>query len=221
MDGSRYWMNEIRKELDVEGHMPIRDPLSERWVGVTFVNPVSGERIEVLDVDTSSEERALKGRLTVEPGGIGPPRHVHPHQEESFAVEEGRLTVHRKDHTFELSAGEAVVVPAGDAHGFENRTDVPVVFTGVIRPGGELIHALSTLCGLAQDGKTRDDGTPHFLQAMVFAQVMRDSLYLANPPRPIQEVLWTIFAPVGRMLGHQATYDRYLRRDFWQQDVAD
>ncbi|MDX1619751.1 MAG: cupin domain-containing protein [Nitriliruptorales bacterium] len=195
---------------------PIEDPLSDRWVGVVFTNPVSGERIEVLEVDSHAEESRLKGRLTVAPGGIGPPRHVHPHQQEQFTVEEGRLTVHRDDDTRELTAGESLTVPPGHAHGFENRSEQPVVFTGVIHPGGKLLHALSTLFGLAREGKTRDDGTPHFLQAMVFAQAMRHSMYLAAPPRPIQEALWTVFAPIGRMLGYQATYDRYLRPAFWE-----
>jgi mannose-6-phosphate isomerase-like protein (cupin superfamily) len=202
-------------------HTPITDPLSKQWVGVVFTNPVSGERIEVLDVDTDGQQTRLQGRLTVEPGGIGPPRHVHPRQEETFAVEEGRLTVHRDDDTLELGPGEALTVPAGRAHGFGNRTDEPVVFTGVIRPGRQLIHALSTLSGLAQEGKLRDDGTPRFLQAMVFAQAMRDSLYLADPPRPVQEALWTIFAPIGRALGYQATYDRYLRPDFWGHHIQE
>lgn len=201
-------------------HAPITDPLSDRWIGVAFTNPASGEQIEVLEVDTDSQQSRLQGRLTVEPGGIGPPRHVHPHQEEQFTVEEGRLTVYRDDDTLELSPGESVTVPAGHAHGFENRTDVPVVFTGVIQPGRDLLHALSTLAGLALDDKTRADGTPHFLQAMVFAQAMRDSLYLANPPRPVQQAMWTVFAPIGRLLGYQATYDRYLRPDFWAQHRA-
>ena len=90
------------------------------------------------------------------------------------------------------------------------------MFTGVIHPGGKLIHALSTLFGLGREGKLRDDGTPHFLQAMVFAQAMRDVMHLAEPPRRVQEVLWTVFAPIGRMLGYRATYDRFLRPYFWE-----
>lgn len=196
---------------------PITDPLSDRWVGVAFTNPVSGEQIEVLEVDTDAEQPRLKGRLTVAPGGIGPPRHVHPHQEERFAVEEGQLTVFLDDDTRELTAGESMTVPVGHTHGFENRTDVPVVFIGQIQPGGKLLHALATLSGLAQEGKLRADGTPHFLQAMVFAQAMRDSMCLATPPRTVQEAMWTVVAPIGRLLGYQPTYDRYLRPDFWEQ----
>ena len=195
---------------------PIRDPLSDRWVGVSFSNPVSGERIEVLEVDPGPGESRIEGRLTVAPGGIGPPRHVHPTQEEEFRVEEGQLTLHLDDDTRELTAGDEVTVRSGHVHGFENRSEEPVVFRGGIHPGDQLLHALSTLFGLAHDGRTRDDGTPHLLQAMVFAQAMRDSMHLAEPPRPVQEAMWTILAPIGRMLGYQATYDRYLRPDFWE-----
>ena len=194
---------------------PIRDPLSIRWVGVTFANPVSGEEIEVLQVDPETER--LRGRLTVEPGGIGPPAHIHPHQVETFEVEAGDLTVHRGEDTFVLSDGQSTSIPPGTSHGFENRSDGPVSFLGAIHPGSKLLHALSTLSGLGQDGKLTEDGTPHFLQAMVFAKEMKDSMYLASPPYRIQQALWTIFAPIGRALGYRATYDRYLDPDYWAE----
>lgn len=201
----------------MDDHTPIRDPLSDRWEGLVFTNPVSGERIEVLEVRQGPERPGLKGRLTVAPGGIGPPRHVHPAQQEDFAVEEGRLTVHRDDDTLELSRGESLTVPAGTAHGFENRTGAPAVFTGAIHPPGRLLHALAMLSGLARDGRTRDDGSPrNFLQAMVFAQAMREVMHLASPPRPVQQAMWTVFAPIGRMFGHQPVDDRYLSPDFWE-----
>jgi len=207
--------------MAMDERTPITDPLSKRWVGVVFTNPVTGERIEVLEVHPDGPQSRLEGRLTVAPGGIGPPRHVHPGQQESFTVEKGRLTLHRGDETLEVAPGESVTVPAGTAHGFENRSEQPVTFTGAIRPAGQLTHVLSTLFGLARDGKTRDDGTPHFLQAMVFAQAMQDVLYLADPPRAVQKALWTVFGPIGRALGYRATYDRYLRPDFWARHLQD
>ena len=194
---------------------PIRDPLSTRWVGVTFVNPVSGEEIEVLDVDPETEQ--LRGRLTVEPGGIGPPAHVHPHQVETFEVESGDLTVQIGEETLVLSDDESISIPPETSHGFENRSDAPVSFLGAIHPGSKLLHALSTLSGLAQDGKLTEDGTPHFLQAMVFAEEMKNSMYLASPPYRIQQALWTIFAPIGRALGYRATYDQYLDPGYWAE----
>lgn len=195
---------------------PIRDPLSRRWEGLVFTNPVSGERIEVLEIGEDEEGPFVKGHLTVAAGGTGPPRHVHPHHEEWFTVESGELTVHRGEETRALVEGETVIIPPGTAHGFENRTASPVTFIGGMRPHSRLTHVLSTLFGLARDGKLRSDGSPRFLQAMVFARAMKDVMYLASPPYRVQQALWTLFAPVGRLMGYRPVYDRYLRPSFWE-----
>lgn len=200
--------------------IPIRDPLSPRWEGIAFTNPVTGERIEVLEIGRDDRGPFLRGRLTVQPGGQGPPRHVHPRHEEWFTVESGELTVHLGEETRTLSPEETARIPPGRAHGFENRSESPVVFIGGMRPHSRLMHVLSTLFGLARDGEVRDDGSPRFLQAMVFAREMRDEMYLASPPRAVQRILWTVFAPLGRLLGYRATYDRYLRPSFWERSSA-
>lgn len=194
----------------------LADPLSQDWVGVTFTNPATGEEIEVREVGRDDRGEVLRARLTVQPGGTGPPRHVHPVIEEEFHVESGELTVWLDGELRTLAPGDSARVPPGTPHGFENRSDRPVVFEGVARPGLRLIHVLATLFGLAQDGEVDDDGAPGFLQAMVFAREMRDVLYLVSPPYPVQRALWTVFAPLGRALGYRATYDRYLRPAFWE-----
>lgn len=194
----------------------ITDPLSRRWIGVTFTNPASGETIEILEVGGDDDGEVLRGRLTVRPHGSGPPRHVHPIIEEEFHVEEGELTVWLDGESRALAEGESVRIPPGTPHGFENRTDQPVMFRGKSRPGLRLIHVLATLSGLARDGKVDEAGTPHFLQGMVLAREFHDVLHLASPPLQVQRALWTVFAPVGRALGYQPVYDRYLRPGFWE-----
>ena len=51
------------------------------------------------------------------PRHASPPLHTHP-QDESYVVLEGRLTVQAAERRFELTAGEAAVVPMGVAHTF-------------------------------------------------------------------------------------------------------
>lgn len=195
----------------------LRDPLDRGWEGVTFTNPVTGETIEILEVGHDEKGERLLGRLHVEPHGSGPPLHIHPRLEEWYEVESGELTVHLDGDTHVLTAGQSAVVPRGAAHRFENRSDEPVVFVGGSRPGRRLIHILATLCGLAHDDKLDDHGRPSFLQAMVFARAFQDDMYLASPPLPVQRTVWTIGAPVARMLGYRPTYDRYLRPEFWTE----
>lgn len=194
----------------------VAGPLSGEWVGVTFTNPATGEEIEVLEVGRDEQGELLRGRLTVAPGGSGPPRHVHPHIEEWFRVESGELTVWLDGSSRVLREGDPAAIPSGVPHGFENRSDRPVVFEGVSRPGRRLIHVLATLFGLAQEGKVRSDGTPRLLQAMVFAREMQDVLYLASPPLPVQRALWTVLGPAGRALGYRPTYERFLNPGYWR-----
>src|SRR5438309_12080848 len=51
------------------------------------------------------------------PRHASPPLHTHP-QDESYIVQEGRLTLHAGEQRFELVAGAAAVVPMGVAHTF-------------------------------------------------------------------------------------------------------
>jgi len=56
------------------------------------------------------------------PRHASPPLHTHP-QDESYIVQEGRLTVLAGEHRFELVPGAAAVVPMGVAHTFRVDTD--------------------------------------------------------------------------------------------------
>jgi mannose-6-phosphate isomerase-like protein (cupin superfamily) len=200
--------------------VPLHDPLDRGWEGVTFTNPVTDESIDILEVGADEEGERLLGRLRVEPHGSGPPLHVHPSLDEWYEVEAGELTVHLDGNTRVLTSGQTAVVPKGSVHGFENRSDEPVTFVGGSRPGRRLIHILATLCGLAHDDELDDQGRPSFLQAMVFARAFQEDMYLASPPLVVQRALWTIGAPIGRMLGYRPTYDRYLRPEFWADRSA-
>jgi mannose-6-phosphate isomerase-like protein (cupin superfamily) len=50
--------------------------------------------------------------------GHAPPLHYHRHEDEAFYVLEGTMRFRRGDETFDVAAGDFVVVPAGMAHAF-------------------------------------------------------------------------------------------------------
>lgn len=56
------------------------------------------------------------------PRHASPPLHTHP-QDESYIVQEGRLTVQAGEQRFELVPGAAAVVPMGVAHTFRVDSD--------------------------------------------------------------------------------------------------
>jgi quercetin dioxygenase-like cupin family protein len=59
------------------------------------------------------------------PPGTGPRLHRHPYAE-IFFVQEGEVTVTDGESERVVGAGNVVVVPAGEPHGFKNRGDGPL-----------------------------------------------------------------------------------------------
>jgi transcriptional regulator with XRE-family HTH domain len=73
-------------------------------------------------------------RSTILPGaGSGAPYH-HPADEECVLVIEGRLDVEVDGVRYELAAGDALTYASRRLHGWENRTQEPVVALWIITP---------------------------------------------------------------------------------------
>jgi quercetin dioxygenase-like cupin family protein len=108
------------------------------------------------------------------PHHASPPLHTHP-QDESYVVQEGRLTIQAGDHRFALGPGGVAVVPMGTPHTFRVHSDTAHVLV------------LSTPAGLERF--VRDGGVP------------ADAPTLPPPdaPRPTPEELERVFAAHGQV----------------------
>ena len=103
-----------------------------------------------------------------------PPLHTHP-QDESYIVQEGRLTVQAGGHRFELVPGAVAVVPMGVAHTFRVDSD------------GARVLVLSTPAGLerlVRDGSVR---------------ALTPTLPPSETPRPSPEELESLFRAHGQV----------------------
>jgi quercetin dioxygenase-like cupin family protein len=108
------------------------------------------------------------------PRNASPPLHTHP-QDESYIVEEGRLTLHAGEQRFELFAGAAAVVPIGVAHTFRVDSETARVLV------------LSTPAGLER--LVRDGSVP----------AMQPTLPPSDTPRPSPEQLEQLFTAHGQV----------------------
>jgi quercetin dioxygenase-like cupin family protein len=108
------------------------------------------------------------------PRHASPPLHTHP-QDESYIVQEGRLTVQAGDQRFELMPGAAAVVPMGVAHTFRVDSDTARVLV------------LSTPAGLER--LVRDGSVPALTPTMPPSET----------PRPSPEELESIFRAHGQV----------------------
>lgn len=181
-------------------------------VGEVYENPVTGERMEVLD----ATEEMLVVDFRIAPGGAVPAEHVHPSFAESFEVLEGEVTLRVGGKEVAARAGDRHVVHAGAAHAWWNTGDTEARIALEITPPGRFGDMIATVFQLARDGETNAKGMPSLLQIALFAQEMRETVYMARPPLPVQRLVFALLAPVARMRGYQPL--RAYRHD--QGDIA-
>ena len=154
--------------------------MSDVSPAATWSGPREGERLWFLGTLATIKVpgEATDGRFALIeflfPRHASPPLHTHP-QDESYIVQEGRLTVQAGDQRFELKPGAAAVVPMGVAHTFRVDSDTARVLV------------LSTPAGLER--LVRDGSVP----------ALTPTLPPSETPRPSPEELESIFRAHGQV----------------------
>ncbi|GAB3667049.1 cupin domain-containing protein [Halopiger thermotolerans] len=172
-----------------------------------IANPVTGERIRF----RRATESALRFEYRLAPGGfaVGKVDHVHPNQAERIAVESGRLGVRIDGDEWTATPGTRFSVLPGTAHTIWNEGPDEMRAVIELRPGLELRPFFETMFGLAREGRTNGWGLPGPLQLAVLADEYRDAFAFARIPIPVQRALVRTVAPIGRLAGRRARYDRF------------
>jgi hypothetical protein len=133
-----------------------------------------------------------------------PPIHYHPAQEAIFRVLAGELRASIGGEQRTLREGETLVVPRGTRHEMWAES-AGVRVNWQTRPALRTEAFFETVFGFARDGKTNETGIPNLLQAAVIVRSYADEFRLARPPWPVQRLLFTVLAPLGRLLGYSAS----------------
>jgi hypothetical protein len=160
-------------------------------------DPVSGERI-VFDEDGSGDERLVWDEWRPahsEP----PPAHYHPTTEERFVVREGTLVVEVDGSENRLTDGEDLTIPPQTPHVSYTEADA-ARFRREVAPPGQwreflterfaYVHANGDLSGVGE-----------LLQTALWLRAYPDVVVPERPPRPVQKVLFPVFAGVARVTG--------------------
>jgi quercetin dioxygenase-like cupin family protein len=181
--------------------------------GDVFENPVTGERAVVRVGTEESTDGWMVNDLYVRPGGAVAGEHIHPTIVERFTVRRGQISFRIDGKESIAAVGQSVTVAAGVPHAWWNAGDEDAhVLVEVLDPPGRFGQMIVDLFGLAQDGKTNDKGMPNLLQTALFPLEYEDVLYFTSPPRWVQKILFTLIAPVARLLGYRGTYPEYRNR---------
>lgn len=174
--------------------------------GQTIEHPVTGERLTFLKTsrDTGGEYVLVECELA--PGGQVAAAHVHPHQDETFEVLEGRVGFTAGDREVVVMASGTITVPRGTAHKFWNAGEEVARFRTEVRPALRFEQLIETMFSLAQDGKVNRKGMPSPLRLAVIARAHFDDVRLPFPPAWMQRAGLALGAPLGRLVGYRETY---------------
>jgi quercetin dioxygenase-like cupin family protein len=174
--------------------------------GDVIENPVTGERLVFRKTSQETNGEAVVLEAFVQPNGFVAAAHVHPHQEERFQVLRGSVAFRLGREEIIAGPGQRITVPAGTAHKFWNAGDEEAHFVCEVRPALQFEQLIETMFGLAADGKTSKKGMPNPLRLAVIAHGHFDDVRLPFPPAWIQRMGLALGAPLGRLLGYDATY---------------
>ncbi|MFB6178236.1 MAG: cupin domain-containing protein [Halorientalis sp.] len=189
------------------------DPLAVLLDDDRLRSPPAGKQVRFLDkpADPSTDPLHFEMWLTAE-GSHGPLGHVHPEQDEYLEVVSGTLGVRHEGDTRTLTAGERVVIPAGDQHRFWNAGDDELHLRGGVDPGLRTESFMRITYGLARDGApvTGSGMLLNPLRLAVILDEYDDMLFLSALPLWLQLFGIRTIAPFGRLAGYNNTYPEYL-----------
>jgi quercetin dioxygenase-like cupin family protein len=174
--------------------------------GQTLYNPVTKERMTFLRTAAQTGGDHVLIELRSEPGGFVAAAHTHPVQTETFEIVSGTLGAKVGGKKIEARAGETLVVEPGTAHKWWNAGEDELVFRAEGLPAGQFEQLIETMFGLAVDGKTNKKGMPNPLRLAVIAKHHFAEVQLPFPPPALQRIGLALGAPLGRLVGYQATY---------------
>ena len=169
----------------------------------------TGEQLIFRQTAAETNGALLEMEAHYHPQSSRPPEHYHPSQEEHFTVLAGSFLVSIDNVPKTYDVGDTFVVPAGSPHWMHNISQEQGRLNWQTRPAMDTEIFFETLWGLAKDGRTNQKGVPNLLQVAVLFQAFDHVFRLTKPPYWLQKLLFATLAPIGRLLGYRARYEKY------------
>ncbi|MBN8825235.1 MULTISPECIES: cupin domain-containing protein [unclassified Spirosoma] len=173
-------------------------------------NTRTGQTIRFLKTSEDTDGELLDMEATFKVHSREPAPHYHPSQVEDFTILAGELTVRISGQTRIYKQGESFRIPKQTIHSMWNEGDQQTVVNWQVRPALITEYFLETATGLANEGKTNQDGVPTFLQAVLLLNRFMAVYRLPKPAFAIQKVVFTALTPLAYLFGYRPTYKKYI-----------
>ena len=172
-------------------------------------NPATGEWIEFTSTAQANGEDILRFNWRSMSGGAIP-EHIHPHQEERFAISAGQahFTLNGEEHV--VGPGQAIVVPAGVRHSEWNPGSFEIQGVVELRPALRSKEFHEAFAGLGAEGGTTPRGAPRNpLQLGATLWHFRHESRVTSPPIWVQNVILPPLWALAKLFGVRPFYRRW------------
>jgi quercetin dioxygenase-like cupin family protein len=162
-----------------------------------------GEVLTFLGVRRDADGReVLEVENRVQPGS-GPAMHVHYLQEESLAVQEGRIGYRLAGGPDRFAGpGETITFAPGQMHRFWNAGKEVLRCSGRVSPPGNLEYVLTEVFASMRRG----GGRPSPFDAAYLLGRYRTEIAQGDIPAPIRVLVFPMLRAIGRVLGRDRRY---------------
>ena len=126
--------------------------------------------------------------------------HVHPHQDETYEVQEGEIEVYLNNSWQTLKPGQRVVIPKGTVHAFRNKGAQKVIAFNRHHPGLRFGEMLETIQQYINSGKLK--GTKGFKNLAYMSAIMVQYSDVMKPVKPPVAVI-QFMATLGKVFGYK------------------
>jgi quercetin dioxygenase-like cupin family protein len=195
------------------------DVLLQQRISPLFSEPITGEWVAGLVLSGQTRGEYERGIGIFTPGNAGPPEHFHPLYDEHFEIVRGEFVFLLGGEERTAKAGDQFAVAKGTPHTFRCVGDTVGVVVVETRPAARIGEVISTLFGMAHEGKLTRSGQPKLMHAMVIGSAYDNDTVFTSPPPAITRPLAKMLAPLGRMMGYRATDPRYADPAWWDAHV--
>ena len=161
-------------------------------------DPIGRQRLAFERSTDESGDEVLLVKCWADPTG-GVPPHIHPAQNEYFEVLEGEMTFTAGREKKVVRAGEAINVPPGTRHAYENRSKAQVHMVVTVKPPADLESFLTMTARLGREGHLARVGPlrgPRGLRSLPHVALLlerhRENTVILNPPPILQRLIYPL-----------------------------
>ena len=175
--------------------------------GDIIEHPVTGEKVIFRKTAKDTGGKLLQAEVIMKPHGFVAAEHVHPLQEERFEVLSGSVKFRVNGVQREVHSGEIAIVPPRTPHVWWNDSDEEARVLVDVQPALRFEEFFETFFGLAQAGKVnKKTGLPNPLVLALIMREFKQEIHLAQPPVPVQNIVFSVLGLIGRLCGYQGRY---------------